>query len=86
MAATTLPIIAASKMAVALWSMDSMDYRQIPASQVVERVKTLQPGAGDILLFHDDRAHTAEALDEVLNYLEDRGLASVTLEALMGRK
>lgn len=86
MSPLTLPAAAASKMAVALWSMDSMDYQQIPASQVIERIRSLQPAPGDILLFHDDRAHTAQALPEVLAYLKTRGLQCVTLETLMDRK
>ncbi len=86
MSPLTLPIVAASKMAVALWSMDSMDYQQVPAPQVVERIRTLQPGPGDILLFHDDRAHTAGALEAILDYLDERGLKPVPLEKLMGRK
>ena len=39
--------------------------------------------AGDIVLFHNNGLHTAEALPRVLDYLEQQGLRAVPVSQLL---
>jgi peptidoglycan/xylan/chitin deacetylase (PgdA/CDA1 family) len=39
---------------LAYWSYDSLDYQHRPADELVERMRSRPPRAGDILLMHDD--------------------------------
>ena len=56
----------------ALWSVDSEDYRLDGVQPLIERVTSARLKAGDILLFHDDNAHTAEAMVILLRFLTDQ--------------
>jgi peptidoglycan/xylan/chitin deacetylase (PgdA/CDA1 family) len=69
----------------ALWSVDSEDYRLDGAQPLIERVTSARLQAGDILLFHDDNAHTAEAMVTLLPFLIDRGFAFATVSELIGK-
>jgi hypothetical protein len=40
---------------------------------------------GDVLLLHDNLAHTAEALPDLIAILRSRGLGCETVEAWVGR-
>lgn len=51
---------------IAYWSYDSLDYRLQTTAELVARLRRQPPQAGDIVLLHDDHAHTCEALDELL--------------------
>jgi peptidoglycan/xylan/chitin deacetylase (PgdA/CDA1 family) len=44
------------------WSKTYSDYRQDGTAALLERIQQLSARAGDILLFHDNNVHTAEAL------------------------
>lgn len=50
---------------LALWSIDSLDYK-LPAPKVVERLQAHPVVDGDVILFHDDAAHAARALETLL--------------------
>ena len=50
---------------LAMWSVDSMDYKY-KADQVVQRFATTPPRAGDILLFHDDGGAATDSLKTLL--------------------
>ena len=68
----------------AMWSVDSGDYRLDGVQPLIERVKAARLQAGDILLFHDDNAYTAEAMAAILRVLIDRGFAFATVSELLG--
>ena len=50
---------------VAMWTHDSLDFR-LDADAIVQRLRELRVGSGDILLFHDDGAAGIRALEQVL--------------------
>jgi peptidoglycan/xylan/chitin deacetylase (PgdA/CDA1 family) len=71
-------------MRVALWSYDSLDYKHLTPEQLVERVRSTQPGPGSVALFHDDDSSTTTALPEIIAAFEERGMECVSLDALAG--
>jgi len=48
-----------------LWSRDSMDYRD-KADSIIENFRRAPPKSGDIILFHDDRAASMQALEVLI--------------------
>ena len=85
MNAGTLLVAAASRMTLALWSLDSHDYRKLPPDALLERMQKAAPQAGDVLLFHDDGENTVHALPNILDYLRRRELRGVSMEELLAR-
>ncbi|MHB8074481.1 polysaccharide deacetylase family protein [Desulfosporosinus fructosivorans] len=69
---------------VALWSVDSKDWRNPGVKQIVDNVmKSVFPGA--IILLHDggyQRTQTVKALGPIIDALRDRGYRMVTLSEL----
>lgn len=69
---------------VALWSVDSKDWRNPGVKQIVDNVmKTVFPGA--IILMHDGgyhRTQTVQALGPIIDALRDRGYRFATLSEL----
>ena len=69
---------------VALWSVDSKDWRNPGVKQIVDNVmKNVFPGA--IILMHDggyQRTQTVKALGPIIDALRDRGYRLVTLSEL----
>jgi len=64
------------------WSVDSLDWMELTAEEIVERVmKDLH--AGDIILLHNNGLHTAEALPFILDRLADQGLDAVPVSTLL---
>lgn len=66
------------------WSVDSKDYA---AGSTQEILSNTLPGArqnGAILLFHDRRPHTAEAVDTLISTLKPEGWQFVTVSDAMG--
>ena len=70
---STLPIAIAGQMALAFWSVDSLDHRHLEPAEILTVVEQANPIAGDILLFHDDGANTVHALPHILAYFRKRG-------------
>ena len=68
----------------AMWSIDSRDYLLDGTQPLIERIESASMRAGDILLFHDDNAYTAEAIGPILRLLSDRGFAFATVSDLLG--
>ena len=64
------------------WSVDSLDWQDLSAEEIVRRV-TRDIHAGDIVLFHNNGLHTAEALPQVLDYFEQQGLHVVPVSQLL---
>lgn len=69
------------------WSVDSLDWKDYSAKQIISNVcehKNLNPGA--IILCHNGAKHTAEALDEMLTILENKGYKMIPISELILRE
>lgn len=64
------------------WSVDSLDWQELSADQIFRRV-TDGLHAGDIVLFHNNGLHTAEALPRILDHLREQGLEAVPVSGLL---
>lgn len=64
------------------WSVDSLDWRGLNCEQMLERIIP-KTQSGDILLFHNDTAHTAESLDKILTELEKKGFTFLKVSDLI---
>lgn len=61
---------------------DSLDWKDLSADEIVDRVmKDIH--AGDIILFHNNGLHTAEALPIILEQLQEQGLTAVPVSELL---
>jgi peptidoglycan/xylan/chitin deacetylase (PgdA/CDA1 family) len=68
-------------MQVVMWEVDSRDWKKIPP-QKLEKIVLREAGAGEIILMHDgggNRAHTIEALPDIIEALQKRGLTFETI-------
>jgi peptidoglycan-N-acetylglucosamine deacetylase len=63
-----------ARRSVALWSRDSMDFKD-PAPKVVDNFALCPPRAGDIILFHDDGGAAGDALRTLLPKWLDEGFS-----------
>ena len=64
------------------WSVDSLDWKDLSAQAIYERVTTkIEPGS--IVLFHNAAKHTPEALPMILKYLKDNGYTAVPISELI---
>ena len=64
------------------WDVDSLDWKEIPAGEITERVtKKVQPGS--IVLFHNAALHTPEALPAILETLIRDGYTLVPISQLI---
>lgn len=64
------------------WSVDSLDWKDLTASQIKERVcSNIHPGA--IVLFHNAAKNTPEALPEILKTLQGDGYKIVPVSELI---
>ena len=64
------------------WSVDSLDWQDLSADEIFRRV-TADIHAGDIVLFHNNGLHTAEALPRILDYFQQQGLQVVPVSRLL---
>ena len=64
------------------WSVDSLDWRGLTCEQMLERIIP-KTKSGDILLFHNDTAHTAQSLDKILTELEKKGFSFLKVSDLI---
>ncbi len=64
------------------WSIDSLDWRNLTCEEMLERIIP-KTQSGDILLFHNDTAHTAESLDKILTELEKKGFSFLKVSDLI---
>ena len=64
------------------WSVDSLDWKDLSADEICNRV--LQDlHAGDIVLFHNNGKHTAEALPRIIAACQEKGLDIVPVSELL---
>ena len=79
---TIIPMSPASQRLEAVWDSDSLDWKDLPASEITQRVTSkVQPGS--IVLFHNAGEHTPEALPDILNYLLGEGYEIVPISKIL---
>ncbi len=67
------------------WDVDSLDWKDLSAAQIVQRV-TSRVQSGSIILMHNNGLHTAEAVPVILQTLIDRGYTFVLVGQLIYRQ
>jgi len=66
------------------WSVDSLDWKDISADQIVDRVVSrVEPGS--IVLFHNDGKYVEEYLPRILEQVKDKGFEVVPIGQLIYR-
>lgn len=64
------------------WDVDSLDWKDLPAGQIVKRVtQKVQPGS--IVLFHNAAKHTPEALPAILETLLQEGYTFLPISQML---
>ncbi len=79
---TVIEVCHSFRMEYVQWSIDSLDWRGLNCEQMLERIIP-KTKSGDILLFHNDTAHTAESLDRILTELEKKGFSFLKVSDLI---
>lgn len=83
--ATTLELLRAREMIMALWTVDTSDYARPGIPRIIyTALSGARPGA--IILFHDgggDRSQTVAALPRIIHRLQQRGYRLVTVPQLL---
>lgn len=64
---------------LALWNLDSMDWRTNASAEIICDTILKQVKDGDVIVFHDDNAETVKALKTLLPALREKGFQFVTL-------
>ena len=64
------------------WSVDSLDWKDLSASEIEERVLS-RVKSGDIVLFHNNGTNTAEAVDHIIASLQGDGYTIVPVSELL---
>jgi len=64
------------------WDVDSLDWKDLSARQIYERVTT-RVHSGSIVLFHNAALHTPEALEDILKWLKDNDYEAVPISQLL---
>ena len=76
------PSFLASQQLELVWDSDSLDWKDLPASEITQRVTSkVQPGS--IVLFHNAALHTPEALPAILETLLQEGYTFVPISQLI---
>ena len=64
------------------WDVDSLDWKELSADEIYERVTT-RVQRGSIILFHNAALHTPEALPGIIEYLIQNGYSIVPVSELI---
>jgi peptidoglycan/xylan/chitin deacetylase (PgdA/CDA1 family) len=66
------------------WSVDSLDWQNLSASQLINRVvNNKKLNSGSIILFHNDGKYTPEALDIIIKSLKEKQYKLVKISDLI---
>lgn len=66
------------------WDVDSLDWKDYDAATIIRRVTEHKHlGNGSIILCHNGAKHTAEALDELIRTLKEKGYKLVPISSLI---
>ncbi|MCR4440883.1 MAG: polysaccharide deacetylase family protein [Peptococcaceae bacterium] len=64
------------------WSVDSLDWKNLSAEAIIQRVtQRIHPGA--IVLFHNDGTNTPQALEPIIEYLKSDGYSIIPISELI---
>ena len=64
------------------WSVDSLDWKNLSADAIYQRISSkVHPGA--IILFHNDGANTPQALGPIIEYLKKEGYRIVPVSEIL---
>lgn len=75
----------AQSMQTVQWDVDSLDWKNLPCAEIVERVaKRVKPGS--IILFHNGAKNTPEALPQVIEKLQAEGYRFVKASELIHKE
>ena len=66
---------------VVQWSVDSQDWKNRGAQDIITRATRVQ--SGDIILFHNDSEYIVQALPEVLSYYAKNGYNVVPVSEIL---
>lgn len=66
------------------WSVDTYDWRDLPTSTVLKRVKK-EISDGDIILCHDIKDNTPKSATAIANYLAEEGYILLTIDELFAK-
>jgi len=69
-------------MQVIQWDVDSLDWKELSAEEIYDRV-TSKAAPGSICLFHNAALHTPEALPSIIEYLLSEGYSIVPVSQLI---
>ena len=69
-------------MQVIQWDVDSLDWKELSAEEIYERVPS-RAAPGSICLFHNAALHTPEALPSIIEYLLSEGFSIVPISQLI---
>ena len=65
-----------------MWSLDTVDWKKPPATDIIEKVKN-KVKAGDIILMHPTQP-TVQALNEMLKFFAENNFEVVTVSENIG--
>ena len=63
------------------WSVDSLDWKNRGAEEIIRRATKVQ--SGDIVLFHNDSQYIVDALPQVLSYYQKNGYKVVPVSGIL---
>jgi peptidoglycan/xylan/chitin deacetylase (PgdA/CDA1 family) len=69
----------------AMWSFDPLDWQASSAADVVAAISPAKLTGGDIVLLHEERTATLEALPTVVGRVRDAGFELVTVSEMLRR-
>lgn len=64
------------------WDVDSLDWKEKTPAEMLEKIRTKTVN-GSVILFHLGKANTAEALPDIIDYLQSSGYTLVTVSELL---
>lgn len=81
---TLIPVCRENQYYAIQWDVDSLDWKDYDAATIIRRVTEHKHlGNGSIILCHNGGKHTAEALDELLSTLKEKGFTLVPISQLI---
>ncbi len=72
-------------MPMILWSLDTLDWKTRNTKKIFREVRK-EVKDGDIILMHDIYSTTADAVEKVVPWLQNKGYDILTVSELMERK
>lgn len=64
------------------WSLDTLDYKGLTGDEMWNRLKD-KLKSGDIVLMHNGTDHTADALDQIISNIKEKGYEIVKVSELI---